>query len=170
MSWNSSMLFVGGVERPDFGRLIAELELLADPVAEGEIDFQAALDLNEMTSVAVGHVGSWTLIAGLPVMLADDDVVAAHSAGRSIVSLILGGASSTYGFTLFRDGVLVRQVVDQEGEMIADSGDPLPEERDLDDYPYAEARILEIVSRLTVPLDTFDSVAFEIQSGTPALS
>ena len=77
------------------------------------------------------------------------------------MTLILEGASGTAGFEWFRDGTLLRRWLVQEGQIMQDEGDPLPEE---DGAPAddPEARVLLVLERLALSLGTLDSVEYTL--------
>lgn len=166
MSWNTQVLFVETGEAPaDLAALIDDLGVLGEPAATGEIDFLGAASMAELTDVAAVHVDGWVVIAGLPVALAGGFDEA--SAEAPIVVMMLGGAASVYAFSVYRGGKSVRELVEQEGAIIRDEGEPLEEEDDLDGFDYTEAQILEIVSRLTLPLEVLEPLTFETFTGVP---
>ncbi|GAA2619096.1 hypothetical protein GCM10010411_63450 [Actinomadura fulvescens] len=48
--------------------------------------------------------------------------------GTRALSLLFSSVSSTYGLWLYDDGALIRNVVYQDGEVVQESGEPLPVE------------------------------------------
>lgn len=169
MGWNTQALFVHTPTPPgDLGALVAELGILGDPQPTGETDFAGATAMAELTDVAAAVVDGWTVITGIPVLMAAAETLAERSADGPIVVMALGGAASVYSFCVYRDGASVRDFVEQEGAVIRDEGEPLDEEQDLDDYGYTEARVLAIVGRLTVELAALEAATFATFTGVPA--
>lgn len=104
-------------------------------------------------------------MCGMPVMLALGQQE--YSRKAMVVEMTLSGTSSTYHYAVYKDGAEQRAFTEQEGEVIDSRGEPLPEEADLDASLYAEARVLEIVQRCTLPLAEYEDAVFCGLSGKP---
>src|ERR1700722_1852846 len=91
----------------------------------GPIEFEAATSIEVLEALegglgaAVASVEGWVSIWG-PFLVADSDAVAHLSKGGTALTFILEGASGTAGFEWFRDGILIRRWLVQEGEIIHD--------------------------------------------------
>ncbi len=166
MSWHTSAILIRA-ERPS--DQVALLDALGFPGATevGPIDFESATSVMLLEALegglgaAVAWVGGWVSIWG-PFLVADPDALARQSSdGGGALTLILEGASGTAGFEWFRDGTLLRRWLVQEGQIMQDEGDPLPEE---DGAPAddPEARVLLVLERLALSLGTLDSVEYTL--------
>ena len=155
MSWHSSAILIQAESLPGDAFLLG---LLGFPGALefGPIDFDSATStavleaLEGSLGAAVASVEGWVSIWG-PLLFADSDALARLSRGGAAMTLMLEGASGTAGFDWYRDGILLRRWLVQEGNVIHDEGDPLPEESEaaLDDD---ESRVLLLLERLVLPL------------------
>ncbi len=163
MGWNQNALFV---KTPQTPCLLADLGILNDAQELEGVDFQTALSCVEMEQVCTAQTGHWFIVLGLPVAMADDDVLADFSKASELTKLVLCGAASTYGFYVYRKGHVTRSFVEQEGKVIADEGDHLAEEDGLEEL-YMEARVLQIVERLTLPMDSLEELSFTRYTGLP---
>lgn len=95
----------------------------------------ASSDLGTSSVMRVGE--DLVLVVGDVEHVADPAQLAARL-GRRVVAVIMGSTGDTYSFGL-ADGaagvggpVLLRHVVDSQGERYVDAGDPLPEEAGID--------------------------------------
>jgi hypothetical protein len=165
MSWHSSGILIQADSLPGDPFLLG---LLGFPGAKeiGPIDFDTATSLEVLNALegdlgaAVARVEGWTSIWG-PLLAADSDALSRLSAGGAVLTLMLEGASGTAGFEWFRDSTLLRRWFVQEGIIIADEGEPLPEEAEAatkgDEY-----RVLSLLQQLVLPLSVLDDAQYTL--------
>jgi hypothetical protein len=132
----------------------------------GPIDFDTATSSEVLDALegglgaAVARVEGWTSIWG-PLLVADSDALSRLSDGGAVLTLMLEGASGTAGFEWFRDGILLRRWFVQEGNIIADEGEPLLEEAEaateIDEY-----RVLFLLQRLVLPLSVLGDAQYTL--------
>jgi hypothetical protein len=165
MSWHSSGVLIQAKSLPGETFLLG---LLGFPGATeiGPIDFDTATSIGVLDALegglgaAVTRVGDWTSIWG-PLLVADSDAVSRLSESGAALTLMLEGASGTAGFEWYRDGALLRQWSVQEGTVIEDEGEPLPEEAEAatgDD----EGRVLFLLERLVLPLGVLSDALYTL--------
>ena len=163
MSWHASAILIG-VDRAN--DIVGFLEELGFPGAQylHSVSFDEATaiaDYDGSLGLAVATVDGWTSIWG-PFLMADSEALTRLSREGPVFTLILEGASGTYGFEWYRDGCRVREWMEQGGEIHSEDGEPLAEEvevfRNSDD---GERRILELMERLTIPFGRLASVQYD---------
>ncbi len=165
MGWQTSALFIQIDPPADMPGMLHELGILEDAEVGDDVDFLTASSSTEFEQVFVGAAGGWTIVCGMAVLLALGQQE--YSRKAKIVEMVLGGASSTYHYAVYTDGVELRVFTEQEGEVKHSRGAPLPQEADLDAYTYSEARVLEIVQRCTLPLSAYEDITFRCFIGQP---
>jgi hypothetical protein len=155
MSWRSSAILIQAESLPGDAFLLGRLGF-PGALELGPIDFDSATSVEILEALegglgaAVARVDSWVSIWG-PFLVAGPDAVARFSRGGAALTMMLEGASGTAGFEWFRDGTLLRRWLVQEGDIIHDEGEPLPEEAEApwDDH---ERRVLFLLERIAQPL------------------
>ena len=70
------------------------------------------------------------------------------SESRRALAVVVNYVSTTYGFWWCVDGIVLRSVVYQEGELAEEEGERLPEEEGLPE-PWDEDYAFELMERLT---------------------
>ncbi len=165
MAWQTSALFIQLECPADIPSLLHDLGVMEGGEAAGEVDFLTASTSMDFSQVCVGAADGWTIVCGMPVMLAKGQQGFSNAA--KVVEMTLSGSSSTYQFAVYVDGEELRAFVEQEGNVIDSRGTPLPEEEDLDAFSYTEARVLEIVQRCTLALSAYENVSFRSFDGQP---
>ncbi|WP_165071804.1 hypothetical protein [Paludisphaera rhizosphaerae] len=164
MSWHTSAVLIG-VDRS--GDVPAFLEELGFPGAVylRSVDFEEATGLGDFGSaltVAVATVDGWTALWG-PILVADQEALLRASELGPALTLIMEGASDTYGFELFRDGAKVRGRLEQAGQIIYDEGEPLSEELEVVDDPADwETRLFDLMGRVAVPIERLSEVEYDL--------
>lgn len=84
-----------------------------------------------------------------------NDVWLAYSKlwNNRVISWVCEGVSGSYGLIVFDSGLQRRQIVSCDGEVVADKGDPLPEECHINWNEVGESEILEIASQMGADFD-----------------
>ena len=164
MSWHTSAVLIGLDRSGDVPAFLDELGF-PGAVFLRSVDFEEATGLGDMGSaltVAVAVVDGWTALWG-PILVADQDALVRASQQGLALTLIMEGASDTYGFELFRDGAKVRGWLEQAGQIIHDVGDPLPEELEVvDRSDHWETRLLRLVERVAVPIEHLSQAEYDL--------
>lgn len=165
MGWQTSVFFIELDCPDDIPGLLHDLGVLEDAQVDEELNFLAASSSTDFDEVYVGALQGWTIVCGMPVMLAGGQQE--YSRNTKVVEMTLSGASSTYHYAVYNDGKEQRAFTEQEGKIINSRGTPLPQEADMDAFPYTEARVLEIVQRCTIPLHSYQEIPFHRVTGQP---
>lgn len=164
MSWHTSAVLIGVDRSGDVPELLEELGFPGAAFLKS-VDFEEATALGGLGSaltVAVAVVDGWTALWG-PILVADQDALLRASEQGLALTLIMEGASDTYGFELFRDGAKVRGWLEQAGQIIYDAGEPLPEELEvLEDFDRWETRLLRLVERVSVPIQRLSGAEYDL--------
>lgn len=165
MSWHTSGILIHDEHADDPVGLLVELgftgaeEVDADPISFDEatsLMVLGGLDLG----VSVAAVDGWTALWG-PLLIGDEKALTRLSRAGDVVTVILEGASGTYGFGLYREGRPLRRWLEQAGQVILDEGEPLDEERESrDSGEDGEGLILDLLQRLALPIDRLDAVEY----------
>ncbi|GAB3825074.1 hypothetical protein ACFPIJ_64040 [Dactylosporangium cerinum] len=119
MGWNTSALFVQGSSTAETVALLAAARL--DPAQLVGAD-EATSGLADGVLFAA-EVGGWTQVWDPSMVLAP----ACDPPGTAL-AVIFSSVASTYAFTLFADGEVVRELVYADAEPVVDTGTPLPVE------------------------------------------
>ena len=142
MSWNSTFVAINR----DFSNHLDLLQtnlgvILGEPLKN--ISWEEATS-TAINGKSIGFINGWTIICD-PQMFLDvgepesydpnnmwlprfEQGLTTCSIGNKALGFILSGISGTYGITIHRDGKLLRCRLVQEGEIIIDVGEALPEE------------------------------------------
>lgn len=163
MSWHTSAIAIEGDHTKRGAALLAELGFAGlAPVGVVTGDGAGSSDLHGR---AVGCVKGWTLVWDPTMFVAEDsagvfedsiwsrqleDALFALSRAGGVFTFITEGASSTHGFASYRAGARVRLRLSQEGVIVMEDGNPLPEEisvfaEDADE----EQALFALLSRVT---------------------
>ncbi len=179
MSWHTSIILI---QQPDPGDFVPLLERLGFSGGEpsGKVSFEDATS-SMAPGKSVAHADGWTIVFDpmffTTVELLDDQPddqlwcplldqrLREISASGTVFGLITEGASGTHGFTLYRNGNLKRIWLVQGGNLLADEGAPLPEEKECfgKREPFdKEQGILRLMEKICVPFDTLDQIEFQV--------
>jgi hypothetical protein len=164
MSWHTSAVLIG-VDRAD--NIVGFLEELGFSGAQyiDTVSFDAATtvaDFDGSLRLAVATVDGWTSIWG-PFLAAEPNALSRISREGPIFTLILEGATGTYGFELFRDGFKVRERMEQGGNVYSEAGEPLAEELEVfQSFDSGELRMLELMEKLTIPFARLSSARYDL--------
>ncbi len=165
MSWHTSAILIRSDELPGRPFLLGRLGF-PGATEDGPIGFGAATSAGALDDpdgglgAAVASVDGWVAIWG-PFLIADPDSLADYSRGGAALTVMLEGATGTAGFEWFLDGTLRRRWLMQEGAVIEDEGEPLPEEDGTtDDDP--EGRVLHLLGRLAVPVERLGEAEYSL--------
>lgn len=164
MSWHTSAVLIGVDRSQDIPTFLEELGF-AGAVFLRSVDFEEATglgDLDAPMTVAAAAVDGWTALWG-PILVADQEALLRASRQGPAFTLLMEGASGTYGFEMFRNGAKARARLEQGGEAIYNEGEPLPEEAEIfqrieDD----ESRLLELMGRVAVPFERLSAVEYDL--------
>lgn len=167
MSWHTSGILIHADHTGDPVDLLAELGFAgaepadADPIAFDEaISMMMLGELDGGLGASLAIVDGWTSLWG-PLLVGDEEALARLSRAGDVVTVILEGASGTYGFELYREGHPLRRWLEQAGQVILDEGEPLNEERDSrDSGKDGEGLILDLLERLALPIERLDAVEY----------
>lgn len=118
MGWNTSALFVQGVSAAEAVALLAPATPAAGLVPADE----ATSGLADGVLFAA-ETGGWAQVWDPSL-----ELVATCEPPGNALAVMFSSVSSTYAFTLFAAGEVVRQVVYAEAGAVVDTGDPLPVE------------------------------------------
>ena len=123
MGWNTSALFVhGGTAAEAVAVLSGTARRHGDPVTADE----ATSGLPEGVLFAA-QVGGWAQVWDPSL-----ELVATCQPPGDALTVVFAGVSSSYAFTLFAGGEIVREVVYADTEAVIDNGPPLPVEATVD--------------------------------------
>ena len=87
------------------------------------------------------------------------------ASGPVVFGFITEGGTGTHGFTLYKDGNRTRMWLVQSGELMANEGTPIPEEKECfgKGGPFDEEQgLLMLMGKLCVPFDTLDGIDFQV--------
>jgi hypothetical protein len=177
MSWHTSGLLI----RADWHTRPAALSHqlgFPEPELEGRVSFEEATSLGS-PGWAIGYVGGWTAVWDAHMFLnltnpqppapqslwpAKVEAGLARLSERSqVFSLLLEGASGTFGFALYRDGSRVRCYLRQADTIWISLGTTLPEEVEVSASSRdEETRILLLLQRLTVPISQLAGIEYDV--------
>jgi hypothetical protein len=116
MGWHTTALYVQGTTAAEAVAVLGP----ADPTDQWvEPDRASTGPFGDRVYAA--EVGGWAQVWHAPFDLITD----CDPPGPAAVVAFFSGVVSTYGFTLFADGAMVRQFVHSEGVTLIDEGQPL---------------------------------------------
>ncbi|WP_327004903.1 hypothetical protein OHA72_59515 [Dactylosporangium sp. NBC_01737] len=124
MGWNTSALFVRDVSAADAVAVLA-------PATQDPGD--APVGADEATSgladgvLFAAEAGGWAQVWDPSMELAP----ACDPPGTAL-TVVFSSVTSSYAFTLFADGEVVRELVFVDGEPVVDTGTPLPVEESVE--------------------------------------
>ena len=179
MSWHTSMILI---QQPDPGDFVPLLERLgfSGGGASRTISFEDATS-PMAPGKSVAHAYGWAIICdplfftSTPSVELPDDQVWIPSldqrlreisaTGATVFGFITEGGSGTHGFTLYENGNRRRMWLVQSGNVVADEGAPLSEEKECfkKDDPFEEEQgLLMLMEKICVPLATLDKIEFQV--------
>jgi hypothetical protein len=161
MSWHTNAIFI----RSDFERrpenVLRALGLDSELV-ESDLGFEEASSSSN-DDIGVGFANDWTVIfGGVQMFSIDSPRLLEISKDSDVFEMMLEGSSGTAGFTWYSNGENVREYLSQEGEAINDEGEKLELEIGLAPNEDAEQFVLELMTRLTIPMPVLWSIRFSI--------
>lgn len=167
MSWHTSGILIHADHADDPIGLLTELGFgEAEEADEGSVSFDEATsmmvlgELDGRMGASLATIDGWTSLWG-PLLVADEEALARLSQVGDVVTVLLEGASGTYGFEFYREGRALRRWLEQAGQVILDEGESLGEEREIRDSGMGgEALILGILQRLALSIDRLDAVQY----------
>lgn len=162
MSWNTCVLLAEGKSLADMKRVIPDVFR----VTERTVGWEDAGSVSLGNDIALGELPGWGVLwTPNARVVSFPEVLEAASRGGRAVSIILGGGSDYYEFSLYADGGEVRRLVRQRGKLVEEAGAPIPEEAKLD-WRDEEDTLFDLARRLTglevASFDTWSSVRFTV--------
>lgn len=173
MGFQLSALIVEG----DYGsdpRGVMESLGFPDGVRAGTVSFVEAVSPQPYTRT-IGSNGVWTMITDsmpfvsysrtAPVGSLWNHEVAkflreASMGGRRSFGFVMSRLSSNYGFSLHRDGVHVRSLLAQMGNILVSEGKPLVAENKVAQTGNKELALFQLMEELEIPFHAFEAVQF----------
>lgn len=155
MSWNTVLTFVEGqgarevlARLPEFSR------------QRGTISFEEASSVQN-EGLACAETPGWAVLCH-SLALAQREF-SNQLPSRRVLTLLLGGAGTVYGFSLFKDGERVRELISADFEVVEESGDPLPEETAFQDGEHDEDWLFGLMEAITgLTLDDLMDLPFTL--------
>ena len=120
MGWNTSALFVRGEDA------LSLLPVSTTATGATADSYQATTSSGQGDVVYVAQTGQWQQLWDPSMRYVVDSAL-----GHNTLSVFFSSVSSTYGFTLVREGHLVRQAIYADAEMVVNKGEPLPVESEI---------------------------------------
>ncbi|MEI8373725.1 MAG: tetratricopeptide repeat protein [Planctomycetota bacterium] len=179
MSWHTSMILI---QQPDPGDFVPLLERLGFSGGQPNetVSFEDATSSMALGK-SVAHADGWTIICD-PMFFTsmesldqpdnqvwspslDQRLREISASGATVFGFITEGASGTHGFTLYQNGNRKRMWLVQSGNLLADEGTPLPEEKECfgKGGPFDEEQgLLMLMEKICVPFDTLDRIEFQL--------
>lgn len=142
-------------------------------VQAGTVSFVEATSPQASTR-CLGSNGEWTMITdALPFVsvtstapigsLWSNDVTRflreCSEDGKTAFGVIMATLSTSYGFSLHRDGVHQRSYLEQHGNVVVDVGDPLPDET-VAHSEDKQVALFQLMHKLAIPYHPFEAVRF----------
>jgi hypothetical protein len=162
MSWHTNALLIGADFSKDYPGLLKKLGLEGGEVGE-MVSFDDAASIDD-ESVAIATVDGWTALWGcIGLYMVDDKGLAKIAKKADVFEMILEGSSGTAGFSWWTGGKKVRDWMRQDGKMIKDEGEPLPQEKkafakkDSD-----EQAVLRMLMSLTLTLKKLQDIEYQM--------
>ncbi|MBX9680348.1 MAG: hypothetical protein K2X38_16435 [Gemmataceae bacterium] len=161
MSWHTNAILIRRDFSDDPIGLLDRLDL-HDAKLAGTTSFdEAASSSNE--GIALAFVDGWTTLWGsVAIFMVSDEELVRISKDADVFTMTLEGASGTAGFACYQGGKLVRDWMRQEDAVVKDEGKPLPQEKAAFAKRDDEQAVLQILEKLTIPLDKLDAATFRM--------
>lgn len=137
MGFNAGMVHIAGATVSDLATVGLE--------ATGDYQSGDYALMGDRPSVFRTHDGI-VVVDGTGEIASEDAVIAA-GLGRRVTSATLGSTSTVYRIAVMDPALVVREIVDVEGERHVQSGEPLPEETG--DVTLFEDETFDLFERLT---------------------
>lgn len=161
MSWHTNAIVIKGDYSADYPSLFEKLGLTGANRG-GAVSFkEASSTFSE--GVGAATVEGWTGLWGnMALLMISNEAVGEATKDTVAFQMILEGTSDTAGFTLWKNGKVIRQWMRQAGEMVKEEGDPLPEEKDAFADDDDEQAVLQLLERFTLPMEKFMNAPYQM--------
>lgn len=157
MSWNTVLTFVEGQGAREVLARLPEFS-----VRRGTISFEEASSVQN-DGLAYAEVSGWAVLCH-SLALADLELGDRLTSGR-VLTLLLGGAGTVYGFSLSEESERVRELIYADFEAVEESGDPLAEEADVSGGEHDEDWLFGLMESVTgLTLDDLLDLPFTLWS------
>jgi hypothetical protein len=161
MSWHTNAILIRADLSKDYPAMFDMLGLGGAQPGELVSLEDASSALSEC--VAVGTIEDWTVLWGnMALYMIAEGGVANLAKTADVFQMILEGASGTAGFTWYTCGGLARDWMRQDGEIIKDEGNPLPEEQNAFADQDDEQAVWQLLVALTLPYEKLEAIRYQM--------